>query len=186
MDKQDKLGVFPYIVASLSFVPLIGVLFGIIAITWGLVTQRTGGKKLVWIGGGGITFTAGLYFVLFYVGFVQRGGVNDELRVRLTETTLTPVVHAIEYYKVEHGEYPASLEEIMNSQRQGVLVMTIDPMDSSESKKQRLFYYERIGRDHYYLRSVGPDGVPFTSDDVVPNVSVSPGSRVGLLTKRPE
>ena len=47
----------------------------------------------------------------------------------------------------------------------------------------RMFYYERIDADHYYLLSVGADDKPFTADDVVPAIDIKPGSHVGLTIK---
>src|SRR5208283_1587576 len=78
-EEKHKLVGFPYVIGGLSFIPVIGVLFGIIAIIWGLVTKKLGGKKLALIGTAGIAFTVVLYSGLFYFGVMQRGGVYDEL-----------------------------------------------------------------------------------------------------------
>jgi hypothetical protein len=64
-------------------------------------------------------------------------------------------------------------------------VTVFDPTDVKLGGGGRYFHYERVGTDHYYLRSVGPDGQPFTGDDILPNVEVKPGSKVGVLTARP-
>jgi hypothetical protein len=48
----------------------------------------------------------------------------------------------------------------------------------------RLFFYQRIGCDHYYLRAVGPDGLPFTRDDIVPDVDPATATKLGLLTAK--
>jgi len=34
--QQEKLGTLPYVLGGMSFIPLIGVLFGIVSIVWGL------------------------------------------------------------------------------------------------------------------------------------------------------
>jgi len=44
-----------------------------------------------------------------------------------------------------------------------------------------MFYYERVGADHYYLRGVGPDGLPFTSDDILPRGTATPDGKLGRL-----
>ena len=55
MGKQkEKLGVFPYVVGGISYIPLIGVPIGIITIIYGLITRKRGGKILALIGAGGI------------------------------------------------------------------------------------------------------------------------------------
>ncbi len=77
-EKKEKLGVFPYVVGVISFIPGIGILFGFIAIIWGIVTKKLGGRKLVIIGSCGIGLSVILYGTLFYFGFVQRGGIYDD------------------------------------------------------------------------------------------------------------
>ena len=100
MGKQkEKLGVFPYVVGGISYIPLIGVPIGIITIIYGLITRKRGGMLLALIGAGGIAFTILIYSGLFYFGFVQRGGIFDKLKIELAETTITSLVRDIEFYK---------------------------------------------------------------------------------------
>ena len=48
--RSDRdLGTLPFVLGGMSFIPLVGVLFGLIAITWGLITRRSGGRKLALI-----------------------------------------------------------------------------------------------------------------------------------------
>jgi hypothetical protein len=56
----NRLGPLPYIVASLSALPLLGLVFALIAIPWGLATYRRGGKAVAIIGALG----AGTQFVV--------------------------------------------------------------------------------------------------------------------------
>ena len=178
-----KLGKFPYVLGGMSFIPLLGVLFGIITIVWGLATKKLGGKRLAAIGAGGILFTIILYGTLFYFGFMQRGGVYDDLRSKLAQTEINSLVQSIEFYKVEHGEYPESLKTLQESLPQNSFATVFDPTDVKFGEP-RYFYYERVGEDHYFLRGVGADGQPFTPDDIVPQLSFPPGSKIGLLLQR--
>jgi hypothetical protein len=180
--QTTKLGAFPYVTAGLSFVPLIGVLFGVISIIWGLVTKKAGGKKLVVIGACGIGFTIVLYGSLFYFGFVQRGGVYDDLRTKLAQSTLNSAVPAIEFYRVQNGKYPESLEVLQKSLPKESFVLLSDPTFVGFGAKPTYFYYEWVGEDHYYLRGIGADRKPFTADDIVPQVT--DGGNVGLLIER--
>lgn len=180
----EKLGGFPYVIAGMSFIPLLGVIFGIIAIVWGLLTKKNGGKRIVAIGAAGIGFTIILYGALFYFGFMQRGGVYDDLRTKLAKTTINSLVQSIEFYKVQNGSYPESLRTLQESLPKDSLVSVFDPTDFKVGEHPRYFYYERIGDDHYYLRGLGPDGLPFTPDDIVPQVSSMPNSKAGLLLER--
>jgi len=165
----------------MSFIPLIGVLFGLVAIVWGLVTKKTGGKKLALIGGGGIAFTVVLYSSLFYFGFVQRGGVYDDLRAQLSKSTITSLVQAIEFYKTQNGHYPDSLETLRESLPENSMVFVFDPTNVQMGGEPRYYHYELKDPSHYYLLGVGPDEKPYTSDDVLPDIEVKPNSGIGLL-----
>ena len=179
--EKRKLGTFPFVVGGMSFIPLVGVLFGVVAIAWGLVTKRGGGKKLAIIGAPGIACTFIIYGSLFYFGFVQRGGVYDHLRGQLAQTMLNSLVPAVETYRVEHGSYPESLEELRNSLPKNSFIMVADPRNVGFGHTPSSFYYERVGNDHYYLRAVGPSGKPFGAGDLVPQVDPASLNKLGLL-----
>jgi hypothetical protein len=181
-----KLSPIPYVLGGLSFIPVLGVLFGIVAITWGLATERSGGKKLAVIGASGIAFTFIIYGGLFYFGFVQRGSVYDHLRDQLVQTMLNTLVPAIETYKVEHGSYPENLEELRKSLPKNSFILVQDPRNVGFGRAPTNFYYERVGENHYYLRAVGSSGKPFSPDDVVPQVDPAAQSKLGLLIDPPK
>jgi Type II secretion system (T2SS), protein G len=169
-----------FVFGGLSFIPLLGVVFGLISIIIGLFTKRRGGKTLAAVGGGGILFSAVLYGALFYYGFYQRGGVYDELRVKLAQTQIDSLVAQIELYRVQNGKYPQTLKELQDSLPKGSLAAAaiIDPTQVHATKSV-LFFYEPVGDDHYYLRGVGGDGIAFTDDDILPRVTMA--GTIGLL-----
>jgi hypothetical protein len=178
-ENDHKLGAFPYVIGGLSYIPLIGVVFGIIAIVWGALTKRKGGKTLALVGAGGIGFTILVYGSLGYFS-IQRGGVFEKLRGQLAQAQLNQVVQSVEFYKIAHGTYPASLEELQKN-NPNTLTSIYDPMQKKSSGQSKYFYYERVGNDHYYLRGVGMDGQPFTADDIIPQVDASSAGKLGLL-----
>ena len=182
-EQKEKLGAFPFVIGGLSFIPLVGVMFGIIAIIWGLVTTKRGGKKLAIVGALGIAFTIIIYSCLFYFGFVKRGGIYDELRAKLAKSTITSLVQTIEFYKIQNGKYPESLKVLADSLPKDSLTFIYDPAFVGLAKMPRYFYYELVGTENYYLLGVGPDGEPFTADDILPDIQVKPGSKIGLLIK---
>ena len=182
-EERKKLGGVAFVFGGLSFIPLVGVPFGLVAIVWGLATDRIGGKKLALVGGGGIVFTMALYSALFYFGFVQRGGIYDMLREKVAESEITSLVQTIEFYKVQNGVYPESLETLQESLPEGSTVVVFDPTDMRLGGRSRYFHYELIDSEHYYLLGVGPDGEPFTADDIVPKMEVGPQSGVGLVVR---
>jgi hypothetical protein len=182
--EQVQIGAFAYVLAGLSFIPALGVVFGASAVTWGLVTKKKGGRRVACIGVAGIAFTVIMYAALFYFGFVQRGGVYDDLRSRLAQTTINSVVPVIEMYKLQSGHYPDSMAALKDSLPKDSPVMLFDPSTMHLGQAPSEFFYQRAGEDHYYLRGLGPDGLPFTADDIVPQVPVPAGSKIGLLTER--
>src|SRR3954467_5939142 len=113
--QSPPLGALPFVLAGLSFLPLLGVPFGLVAIILGLLKIQQGGWKVVIIGCSGIAFTVVLYGALFYFGFVQRGGIYDDLRTQMARGNLDNVVQAVEVYKLQHGSYPDSLKTLHES-----------------------------------------------------------------------
>ena len=180
-NEKEKLGTFPYIVAGVSFIPGIGIIFGVIAIVWGLLTKKIGGKKLAIVGGCGIGLSVILYSSLFYFGFVQRGGVYDDLRAQLSKTTITSLVQAIEFYKTQNGSYPESLEILSKSLPENSMVFVHDPTNMQIGGEPRYYYYQLEGASHYYLLGVGPDEKPYTKDDLLPDIDINENSGIGLL-----
>ena len=185
--KDDKrLGCFPFVIGGLSFIPLVGVLFGLVAIVWGLIARKRGGGKLALVGAAGIAFSIILYGGFFYFGFVQRGGIYDDLRAKLAQNNLNALVMSVELYKLGHGEYPDTLDTLKASLKTGSVetITVIDPRIGASGQADQLFYYKRVDADHYYLRGVAPDGKPFSPGALVPEVNISSG-KIGLLTDTP-
>ncbi len=184
-ETNEKLSGLPFVLAGLSFIPLLGIPFGIAALIWGITTKRIGGKKLALLGGSGILVTVVFYGSMFDFGFAKRG-IYDQLRAQLAQNGLNTLVPAVEFYKVQQGSYPESLQALQESLPKNSMVLVDDPTDVKFGGKPRYFNYERVGADPYYLRGVGPDGLPFTSDDILPQVQLTPGSKLGLLIERAE
>jgi hypothetical protein len=182
---RGRLGALPFVIGGLSFIPLIGVPFGAVAIVWGIASKKVGRRKLALLGGGGIVFTIAIYGGLFFFGFVHRGGIYDRLRAELAKNQLDVLVQAVEFYNLQHGSYPDSLEQLRSTLPKQSFISITDPSDFDFPNPPRNFYYRRVGPDHYYLRGVGPDHQPFTADDILPDIVIAPNSRIGLLLDAP-
>ena len=173
----NKLG---YVLGGLSFVPLVGVPFGVVAIILG-ITRRT--WSVVKMGAGGIAFTFIIYSSLFYVGVFHRGGISDSLRADTAVKMMNTLVKEIEFYKLQQGYYPQSTSKLSPGDSYTVSTM-FDPT-CLERKSGQYFYYELDpSGKFYYLRSVGADGVPFTSDDLLPSLSPEELKNTGLRIHR--
>jgi hypothetical protein len=175
--KQD-LSWLGYVCAGLSFIPCLGVPFGLVAIVFGVVRSM---RAVLILGICGIAFTIVLYGSLFYFGMIQRGGVYDELRAKMTVTMLNSAVKEIEFYKLQHGAYPHSLDDLSEQGKNG-FPSTSDPtaMERGGKMDEKFYYQLDPSGKFYYLRSVGPDGVPFTNDDILPSLTDSELKNTGL------
>jgi len=181
--EEKKIGRGAYVIGGLSYIPLIGVIFGIIAIIWGLAKYKKGGRGVVIVGTGGILFTIIIYSGLFYFGFMKRGGVFDDLRQKSAKWEVTKLVETIEFYKLQHGHYPESLEVLAKSASKNNPAYVHDPtqINISDNTSNAYFYYEVIDDGNaYYLLSVGTDKKPFTADDILPDVDTSKSLKIGL------
>ena len=179
---QKPLGCIPYAIGGASFIPLVGVLFGIIAIIWGIARRA---RSLVVLGSCGILFTIIAYGALFYFGMFQRGGIYDKLRSQLAVTMLNSAVKEIEFYKLQHGHYPASLREAEPKDKMQMNSF-IDPtfIQHKGTSDDRFYYEVDPSGSFYYLRSVGPDGIPFTGDDILPTLTEDERKNTGLRLQR--
>ncbi len=184
-NENHRLGPLPFAIGGLSFLPFVGVMFGVGAVVWGLLTRKAGGRRLAEIGVAGAVFAAMTSAGAYYVGFVRRGGVYDRLRVAVAQGHLNALVGEIEQYKAKTGSYPASLCDLNTVLPSDLRVSTGDPTDLKPRKLRRHFSYERVGTYHYDLRSAGFDGQLFTGDDVLPQVDPASSTRLGLLLHSP-
>ncbi|MGD0899988.1 MAG: type II secretion system protein GspG [Thermoguttaceae bacterium] len=175
-------GCLAYAIGGASFIPLIGVVFGIIAIVWGILRRV---PSLMILGIGGILFTIAVYGALFYFGFCQRGGVYDKLRAQMAVTMLNGAVKEVEYYKLQHGHYPSSLRDL-DTKDPNKLPTVFDPtFIERKGTNDPYFYYELDpSGTSYFLRSVGRDGIPFTADDILPSISEEERKHTGLKLER--
>ena len=156
-------GCLAFVIGGLSFIPLVGVIFGIISIIWGFAVKST---KLKIIGSAGIAFTVILYSSIGYFGS-QEGGVYDELRQKMAVTQLNSAIQAIEFYKVQKGFYPKSLKELKESLPENSMVFLFDPTQI-DAKEGVYYFYDLLDEENYHIRALGRDGVLNTEDDVLP------------------
>lgn len=164
-NKREPAGCLGYVIGGMSFIPLLGVIFGIVAIVWGFKSRNS---KLKYIGSAGILFTVIIYSSLGYFSFVQEGGIYDDLRSTMAKTQLTGAVQAIEFYKVQNGQYPTDLKTLQSSLPENSMVFLHDAaqVNISESK---FYYYKLINENTYHIRSFGRDGIINTTDDIFPS-----------------
>lgn len=166
---KSGLAIASLILGLVSFIPMLGVILGIIAIVLGSIALRKinkfglGGKRLaiagIILGLLGIIFTFVLYSSLYYYAFVAKNSPFNNQKTLLSQQILTQNAGYLELYKKKHGNYPSTLDEL---RKDGYTVFPID-------NYVKPFHYQlsEDGRT-YDLRSLGPDGEYNTADDIFP------------------
>lgn len=155
--KERKGSKIPYVFGGLSFIPLIGVVFGIIAIIYGILVRK---KVPILLGVGGILFSIVLYGSLFYFGFKANFGPYHELKKQLTKQLLTQTRGQILIFKENNNKLPEKLEDLGSPSPENNFFTTSDPW-------MRKFEYTVNKDGSFGLRSYGPDGIPHNEDDIV-------------------
>jgi hypothetical protein len=166
----------PYLLGLLCLIPLVGAFAGFGLLLYGLFVYKD--KWLSIIGAAGILWTVLVYSSLFYAGkhaSIFQKGFED-----ISQMQLNSLIKNIEYYKLTHGQYPARLEQLQEDDK---LAPINDAAQGMNMKGSVYYNYEKIG-DKYSLFSSGQDGIPNTSDDLFPQVTITDSSKIGLVRPR--
>jgi Type II secretion system (T2SS), protein G len=168
------------LLAVLSFVPGLGILFGSAAVTWGLLSSRPHAKLAIGIGA-----TGALLQFLVAVGFAFRMRAGspglDQALAESARRDLVRVVDALENYHRQEARYPSTLLDL-STRRPFPRPISIFDQSAGLSFRLRPFQY-RVAADgaSYDLFAVGPDGKPGTADDIRPVLPDSLRQRSGFL-----
>ncbi|KAB2807052.1 hypothetical protein [Phaeocystidibacter luteus] len=107
-------------------------------------------------------------------GLVNTFQNSDEVEKRsfqmFSQQRMDGLVQNIEYYKLINDHYPDSLSQLYFSEPR---VNEIDPIMVNIGVEPPEYNYILNDDNTYYLFSSGYDGVPFTSDDVLPSIEVT-------------
>jgi hypothetical protein len=154
-EKKDRLLTTSYIFGGISFIPLMGIPFGIVAIIIGSMKKT---KVPIILGICGILLTILLYGGLFFMMFANFGPYY-EMKGQVTQQMLTQTRGQILIYKEKYHKLPAKLDD-MGSPSQDNFYETTDMW-------MKPFIYKPHADGTFELRSSGPDGIPYTKDDIV-------------------
>lgn len=169
--------------AALAYVPVAGILFGAIGLTWGLLSNRPRAITAAIIAGAGALLNVG---GLMAFGFfaAREQGLYSQAAVVAARNDLIALVHAIEEFHDENGAYPGSLTAL---QQRPAILRTINIYDrTAGALKPRPYRYQVAPNgDSYDLYSVGEDGEAGTPDDVRPVLPDSVAARAGYRPRGP-
>lgn len=150
----------------LGLIPLVGFFVGIWLTTLGLGVYKD--KKLVLIGLAAILFTPLVYGSLFY--YLRHSDAAPQMQVPFAQGQINDLVKEIEFYKLQKGSYPDSLEQLQPN-IEGSLIFLEDPISSTKGGNPYLYNYKKIGSG-YTLFSSGVDKIINTVDDIYPTLSL--------------
>lgn len=188
IQSSNEIGTASTVLGAISIIPLFAFFTGVIAIFLGITAVMDNkSKKLGVLGltlaiiGIAVSVVLSSYI---YTGISKFGDVISQSQLEsVRKTDLPETINILEAYKARYGNYPTIIEELWEIS--GNEYVVIDRTQLSKSNKK--FYYEDHG-DYYYLFSKGPDGRPFTSDDIFPEVNGDPLSigyrRPGINTTK--
>jgi hypothetical protein len=107
-----------------------------------------------------------LLLASFLGGCNPKGSPADSVNVLITKSGLKVMVLALEGYKMEYGEYPEILDQLL-------MRKNITEREVIQDAWGREYRYVKIAGG-YVLFSLGRDGKPFTDDDIYPVASPNP------------
>lgn len=180
-EEKKKHGAGAFVLVGISFIPLIGVLTGVICILNAAITRRPNSKLLGFLGFCGVMVSVILYGVVLPNMF-KNTDFSKQFEPHAI-SAMTSLVRNIEYIKMQSGAYPANMEEVRGNLKEGEMVFSYDmsgPFGIDE--KQRDFHYEVINDGgNYLLFGVGVDATAFTEDDIYPLIDPVKDKNIGWL-----
>jgi hypothetical protein len=163
----------PYLLGLLCLIPMVGALVGIGLLLYGIFRYKD--KWLILIGAFGIGFTIFVYSTLFYS--LHHSSVFKKGFEAISQMQLNGLVKYIEFYKLQNGEYPDSLDQVFQDDK---LAPVNDALQVNSFKRDSYYNYKKEG-NKYRLFSSGVDGIPGTRDDLYPQIIIKDSSKIGVI-----
>jgi hypothetical protein len=169
-----------FLVAALSFVPFLGILFGGVAATWGLISSR---PRAIWAAL--IAMTGALLNMAAAVVITFRGAgkTDTAMDAKFTQQQMLRVVVAIEEYHAKEHAYPPSLQVLSRRMMLSRLVPTTDMSGTGFHLPREYHYVLAPDGESYDLVATGPDNVVGTADDIRPTLPDSIKTHSGFRSQ---
>jgi hypothetical protein len=166
----------PYLLGLICLIPLVGAFVGVGLLLYGLLKYKD--KWLSIIGAAGILWTVIVYSLLFYAG--SHASAFKKGFENISQLQLNSLVKNVEFYKLQHGQYPDSLQQLLVDDK---LAPINDAAQGMNIKCKSYYNYGKVG-GKYFLFSSGGDGIANTKDDLFPQVIITDSSKIGLIKHR--
>jgi hypothetical protein len=179
---KDEISGLEYGLGWSSFIPVLGLFLGLGAIVAGANKLKSGGAKLITLALLGILLgTVGSLVLVQQLIFhrFSTSAVGKDIHQTMAKNYLKQTVMALEYYKLVHGAYPNTLDEVKG---EGIYFLHDGSAGTEIGNIHQLHAYA-LQPDglHYRLMDTGPDGITGTADDIAPVMSPEELERTGYV-----
>lgn len=175
-----KLEWWAYLVGAACLIPFFGVIAIAAAMVLGILKFRQGGWILFLFALLGAGVTGGVSFLVVHTFITGKSGVL----AMQAEGEMGQLIPAIEKYKADNGKYPDALTELPPLKYGKRPIYDPFTLSFQDPKALRPYVYSvQPGGQTYYLFSRGPDGEPFTEDDVLPYLTKAEAATIGYRVR---
>jgi hypothetical protein len=98
----------------------------------------------------------------------------------IAQTQINDLVKNIEFYKMQNGSYPDSLQQVVD--KNSFTSIADVSQDTKVGETMPLYHYKKLG-NKYLLFSPGLDGKLNTKDDIYPTLSNPDTSKLGFIRR---
>lgn len=134
----------PYLLGLLCLIPFVGQFVGVGLLLYGLLKYKD--KWLSIIGAAGILWTIIVYSTLFYAG--THASVFKKGFEGISQLQLNSLVKNVEFYKMQHGQYPESLKQLLDDDK----LAPINDVAQGMNRKENSYYnYEKSVKSIHFF-----------------------------------
>lgn len=167
-----------FVLAGLSYTPILGFFVGAVGASWGLMSSRRGALRAAAISAGGALLNL-VGMMVFASSFTDGNPAAEQALGRAAREELVGLVAAIDRHRETAGEYPASLQLLQRKLMPFQVINIYDQSAGAFTWPRPYRYQIAADGQSFDLFGVGPDKKPGTADDVRPELPDSLRSRTG-------
>lgn len=167
-----------FVLAALSYTPILGFFVGAVGVSWALMSSRQHALRAAAIAGTGALLN--LVGIMVFGVYVAKGNpATDAALARAAREDLLELVTAIDEHHGEAGAYPVSLQFLQRRLMPLEIVNIYDQSAGVFSWPRPYHYVIAPDEGSFDLFAVGPDGKAGTPDDIRPQLPDSVRPRSG-------
>jgi hypothetical protein len=155
-----------YFLSILCLLPVLGIIIGIVLCCFAIFRFKSVALFMVVL----VMTTGGVFMIKLDSNYLRNemryGKDSDNLNILLAQNDLDEIAKSCESYKLKHGTYPDSLQQL---EKENTLLSITDPiLDRNPDAHKFIYFYYKKTDQGYILFSSGLDAIPNTRDDIYP------------------